>query len=430
MSVRPGYKQTEIGEIPEAWQAVPIKNIVESYRNGIYKRAEFYGHGVPSVRMYNIKDGKVNIVDAPLLEVTQEEIEQYGLKAGDIVVNRVNSIDLVGKAGIVPEGLGPATFESKNIRIRVHAEKCRADFLAYFLNTDWWYRQVRSSTKAAVSQATINQDDLDHMVISLPPLEEQSRIVSILSAADEAIQETGQIISETQQLKKALLQQLLTKGIGHTKFRKTEIGEVPEEWVVARLEKLAMNMHYGTSVKATPNVDGYPVLGTTNILRGEIDVSDLRYARLPESEIKQAILEEGDLLLVRTNANPRYIGRCALFEKYQGTWLFASYLIRMKPDMTKILPRYLNIVLQSPIGRKAFFTIARTSAGNYNINIPDIRSVIVPLPPIDEQHEIVSILTSIDEKAKHESHRKQSMDMLKRGLMQDLLSGRVRVKVN
>lgn len=203
-------KPTEIGEVPEEWEVSPLKRVVESYRNGIYKRAEFYNRGVPSIRMYNIEDGRINTIDAPLLEVTQEELEQYGLKAGDILVNRVNSIDLVGKAGIVPDGLGPVTFESKNIRIRVNAERCNPQFLAYFVSTNNWYRQVRSSIKPAISQATINQDDLNRILIPLPPLEEQRRVAEILSAIDEKMDKEQDRKEYLEQLKQGLMQVLLT----------------------------------------------------------------------------------------------------------------------------------------------------------------------------------------------------------------------------
>ncbi len=83
-----------------ASQVERTRRIVQ--KSGIYKRPKFYGKGTPSVRMYNIEDGKVNTRDAPLLQVSEQELNDYGLQPGDVLVNRVNSIDLVGKAGLVP----------------------------------------------------------------------------------------------------------------------------------------------------------------------------------------------------------------------------------------------------------------------------------------------------------------------------------------
>ena len=100
------FKKTEVGQIPQEWQVTSMQHIVESYKNGIYKRPEYYGRGLPSIRMFNIKGGRIDSIDAPLLEVTKQESKDYELTLGDILVNRVNSKELVGKAGIVAEGLG------------------------------------------------------------------------------------------------------------------------------------------------------------------------------------------------------------------------------------------------------------------------------------------------------------------------------------
>lgn len=204
------FKKTKIGEIPQEWNLVKLEEIVDSYRNGIYKRSRYYGQGIPSVRMYNIKDGKVNTKGAPLLEVTEKELLLYGLSAGDIVINRVNTIDLVGKAGVVPDGLGTATFESKNIRVRLLRDRCEPDFLAYFLGTSVYYKQIRATVKPAVAQATINQEDLDEIQVCLPSLPEQLEIVSILSNVDAKIEKERQAKGYLEQLKKGLAQLLLT----------------------------------------------------------------------------------------------------------------------------------------------------------------------------------------------------------------------------
>ncbi len=204
------FKQTELGEIPEEWEVVYFRQIITSYRNGIYKPSSFYGRGIPSVRMYNIDDGKVNKAKAPLLDVTKPEAKSYGLLPGDILINRVNSIDQVGKAGIVQDDLGDAIFESKNIRVRVSPDRCDPHYLAYFLCTSLYLKQIRSRIKPAVSQATINQDDLDQIQICMPPLSEQQEIASILSTLDEKIETEMQRKEEVEHLKKGLVSDLLT----------------------------------------------------------------------------------------------------------------------------------------------------------------------------------------------------------------------------
>ncbi len=140
-------------------------SLIASYRNGIYKPEHYYGRGYPSVRMFNIKDGRVGLENAPLLDVTPEELEIYGLVAGDILVNRVNSRELVGKTGLVPPDIGFCTFESKNIRVRVNRKLAEPAFIVAALNSSAVKRQILQKQKPAIGQATVNQDDLNALQI-------------------------------------------------------------------------------------------------------------------------------------------------------------------------------------------------------------------------------------------------------------------------
>ncbi len=207
------FKKTEFGEIPINWNLVELKDLVLTYRNGIYKPDKFYGNGYPSIRMFNIVGGRIIKEKAPLLQVDEQELTDYGLLAGDIVINRVNSDYLVGKAGIVTDDLGLATFESKNIRVRLDTKKCIPNFINIFFSTQDYFKQIRSFIKTAVAQVTINQDDLNQIRIKLPSLPEQQKIASILSNVDSQIQKHQDNKKKLETLKKGLMQKLLTGQI-------------------------------------------------------------------------------------------------------------------------------------------------------------------------------------------------------------------------
>ena len=201
----------ELGcEIPEEWVVTQLKEVVVSYKNGIYKPIEFYGTGYPSLRMYNIRQGRVNIIKAPLLQVTEQELEDYGLEEGDILINRVNTAELVGRAGVVPRGLGKITFESKNIRVRLIKTKVSPDFFSVYVQTAVYAKQIRSKAKVAIAQATITQDDSDIVLFPLPPLPEQRRIAEILSAADRKLELERRRKEKLERVKKGLMNELLT----------------------------------------------------------------------------------------------------------------------------------------------------------------------------------------------------------------------------
>jgi type I restriction enzyme S subunit len=181
----------------EELKTIRPSSVVESYKNGIYKKKHFYGCGFPSIRMFNIQNGKVTADGAPLLEVTLDELETYGLKPGDILVNRVNSRELVGKAGLVRPDLGQCTFESKNIRVRIQRALGDPGFVVIALNSNAVRKQIQSLLKPAIGQATINQGDLDSLAIPFPPLSEQRRIVEYLDGVQAQVMELKRLQAES-----------------------------------------------------------------------------------------------------------------------------------------------------------------------------------------------------------------------------------------
>jgi len=426
LSASLGYKPTEIGQIPNDWELVRLENIASSYRNGIYKRPQYYGRGLPSVRMYNIADGKINTLGAPLLEVTKEELEQYGLVPGDIVVNRVNTVELVGKAGIVPEELGPVTFESKNIRVRVLRDRCSPDFLAYFMNTDIWHREIRSGIKPAVAQATVNQEDLDNLLVPLPSLMEQQKIASILATIDDTIQMADKVIERTQRLKKSLMRQLLTKGIGHVRFKETEIGKVPIDWEISSFGKECEIRGGGTPSRTNPDYfkGNIPWVKSTELDYDIIYFTEEKITETAVAESNAKIFPKGSLLVAMIGleaAGTR--GRCAIL----GIDAAFNQSCAGLKSLGRIHIPFLFYYYQLLRGKILSFA-AGTKRQNLNLSL--VGSLAVPVPPISEQIKIAEILSEVDSRIKLEGNRRGQLARLKRGLLGVLFTGKVRVKVS
>jgi len=180
-------------------QITKLGQVIREMRNGIYKPKQFYGDGYPSLRMYNIQDRQIVMEDVKYLKVTEDELETYGLKPGDILVNRVNSKELVGKAALVPDGLGPCTFESKNIRVRVDETQVAPAHVVYFLDSVVCKQQIAQRLKPAIGQATINQGDIQSLEMPLPPLDEQRRIVEHLDAVQAKVEAIRRYQEETRE---------------------------------------------------------------------------------------------------------------------------------------------------------------------------------------------------------------------------------------
>lgn len=180
---------------PDEWNWLTIRDIAVSMKNGIYKPKEYYTEdGIACLRMYNIEDGRVVLKDIKRMSLTQDEMDEYCLKPKDLLINRVNSKELVGKAAIIPDNLEPCVYESKNIRLRLKGELVDSRYVNYWF---LFYRQNYFSNNAqqVVGMASINQVQIGNMPIPLPHLIEQRVIADRL---DHYLTQGMQISKELQ----------------------------------------------------------------------------------------------------------------------------------------------------------------------------------------------------------------------------------------
>ena len=261
------------------------------------------------------------------------------------------------------------------------------------------------------------------MKFSKPPLQEQRKIATILSSVDEAIEKTGNIIAETERVKNELMQQLLTNGIEHIKFKESAIGMLSTEWEISSLSD---QIEIIDCKHVTPKYQesGYPKCRPQNIKIDRIDFKDAEFV----SQIDYNFLTEkhtpkqGDIVYSR-NAS---FGLAAFVDSDQKFCIGQDIVVMTEKKADTKFIYYLlcsNLILKQ---------LERWSSGStfHRINLKDIKQLLVPVPGILEQQKIASILSNVDEKIKIEKDHQKRLKNLKRGLMQDLLTGRVRVKVD
>ncbi len=160
---------------PKGWCVRPLGEVILDTRNGLYKPSEFYGSGVSILKMFNIQDGELDLSRVDLIDITDDEYESYRLNPGDILVNRVNTPEMVGKCAVISEEVGKAIFESKNIRMRVRSDVVTPEFVAAYLNSPFGHGSLRGGVKHAIGMATINNSDLRSTQVPLPPLDAQKK---------------------------------------------------------------------------------------------------------------------------------------------------------------------------------------------------------------------------------------------------------------
>ena len=196
------------------WRLVQLGEVLKETRNGLYKPDTYYGTGTRILKMFNIGrlDGSWDLKRVDLIELTEDEERIYGLDEGDILFNRVNSNELVGKCAVIDSRTAGAVFESKNIRLRLNPIQADPFFVATFMNSQGGRNQIQQRLKQIVGQATVNRADLDSFEIPLPFLPEQQQIAEELREQMAAVEKARAVVEEELATINALTAALLRRA--------------------------------------------------------------------------------------------------------------------------------------------------------------------------------------------------------------------------
>ena len=301
----------------------------------------------------------------------------------------------------------------------------------------WAYYLLSHCRLETLNQATgipgLNRNDAYVLEVLLPPLHEQKKIAEVLGSVDEAIRATKALIEQTRRVKQGLLQQLLTRGIGHTRFKMTEIGEIPESWEVVRVHEVILGIDAGIS----PSCPSHPPLpGHWGVLK----VSSVTTEVFRELESKECppdvpgrldlLVRKGDVLMARANGVADLVGRAAMVTDSPSRMVMLSdKTLRLNPNIHRVLPEFLWAFLRSNRCRQQIAKAWGGGSGQKNISQKHIRELIMPLPSVSEQQSIAEILGSVDEDIQRESESVYRMQTIMLGLSGVLLSGQSRVAV-
>ena len=260
--------------------------------------------------------------------------------------------------------------------------------------------------------------------LPLPPLPEQKKIAHVLSTVQRAIEAQERIIQTTTELKKALMNKLFTEGLRNEPQKQTEVGPVPESWEVVPLGNLLSITQYGMSVKA--NSEGsYPILRMTNQVNGRIVASNLKYVEIDNPNFKKFKVERGDILFNRTNSL-ELVGRTAIHD-IDGDYVFASYLIRLRTDESKLDPFFLNLDLNRDETQVRLKSIATRAVSQSNISATRLKGFPVPLPKLTDQAEVVECASAFDAKINLNQTKLVAFQDLFRTLLHELMTAKLRV---
>jgi type I restriction enzyme S subunit len=193
---------------PKGWNTLPIAEIIAGGpQNGLYRHSSDYGSGTPIVRIDSFYDGRTkDLSSLKRVRIDEETISRWALHADDIVINRVNSLDYLGKSAIVPPLREPTVFESNMMRFTVNRSIIEPGFLIDQLQTDYVRRQIRKRARPAVNQSSINQDDVKSIEVRVPPIEAQKAYVAAAMRIERFGEVAGAALTDADALYASLAQ--------------------------------------------------------------------------------------------------------------------------------------------------------------------------------------------------------------------------------
>ena len=418
--------------LPEGWSENSISEIGEMFNGLSGKSGIDFGIGSPFITYVQVFNDKINHKELNGYVSILDGEMQNNLRYGDIIFTTSSeTAEEVGYTSVFLRDDYSPYLNSFCFGIRPYNFDIVLPRFAKYLFRSQEYRLLMRPIAQGTTRFNISKEQVKKLKLPIPPLPEQEKIAAVLGAVDDVIEKTAMQIKKLNDLKKSTMNELLTKGIGHTHFKPSELGQIPKSWDVFRLQDLCHISH------------GFPFLGeyfsnipNDNILLtpGNFSVSGgLYYGKktkyytglIPD----EYILQNGDVVVVMTDLTKEMaiLGNAEIVNHHrkilhnQRIGKLSLYSDKLTKDFAKIIinsDKIKNGVRSTATGT----TVRHTSPTKILDNF-------FAMPPLPEQKHIASILDSISAQIEKVENKLSSLNALKKSLMQDLLSGKVRVRV-
>ena len=426
-------------DIPESWCWCRWGDLSESIQYGYNAPAKETGR-IKMVRISDIHENKVFWDSVPYCNISEDEIQTYILKKNDILFARTGGT--VGKSFLVQDVPCEAIYAGYLIRTHYNSEKLVPQYLKFFMESNLYWEQLKEGT-IATAQPNCNGKTLSKMLIPLPPLAEQKRIVAAIEKFMPLIEEYGKKETQLKAInekigtltKKAILQEAvqgklvpqiasegnardlleeiqkekLSHGLdfanaksGKRKSKKEtalagsnpcDITEeeipfdIPESWCWCRWGDLSESIQYGYNAPAK-ETGRIKMVRISDIHENKVFWDSVPYCNISEDEIQTYILKKNDILFARTGGT---VGKSFLVQDVPCEAIYAGYLIRTHYNSEKLVPQYLKFFMESNLYWEQLKegTIATAQP---NCNGKTLSKMLIPLPPLAEQKRIVAAI--------------------------------------
>lgn len=423
-----------LDSLPAAWERANIAALGRVVAGGTPRRevTAFWGGDVPWVT-----PGEFSSLSGKLLYATRECITESGLHASAAEVLPKNSLLVTTRATLGKVALaGVPVATNQGFKNIVFGKGLHPDFFYHFFTAFIEVELARLGTGTTFPE--VPKREFVEIQVPVPPLSTQQRIASILDAADEAIQRTEAVIAKLKLMKDGLLHDLLTRGLdAHGRlrdpiaqpelFKDSPLSLIPKDWEVKPVaEVIRGRPKNGYSPQPANEFTGTLMLGLGCLTTDGFAPLQLKHAPRNDSSLTSALLNNGDLLISRSNTRD-LVGLVGRYRAIGVPCIYPDLMMRLVP-IESVDSEFLEQSLRSPVVRRQLTNRAvGTSGSMLKINARDVLETLIAMPSIEEQREIVSAIGTASSAYLVEVTRADKLRLQKSGLMHDLLTGRVPV---
>ncbi len=425
------YRETPLGPLPEEWKTVQIEDIAE-VKGGkrLPKGHKFSDQPTPYpyIRVVDFKNNSIDLSNLRFLHSEDRKaIQRYTISCKDLYISIAGTIGLVG---LVPQKIDGANLTENAAKIVIKDEK-RVDqrYLVYFLASHIGQTEISQRT-TKTSQPKLALTRIKQIPVILPPLLEQQGIAHVLRTVQKALETTEQVIAASRELKRSLMNHLFTYGpvsvdeAEQVTLKKTVIGLMPANWGLTRIDDL-FDWQLGKmlSPAAKRGICPRPYLRNLNVQWGKVTVHDLVEMDFTEKEQAKFELKNGDILVCEGGE----VGRTALWRNEISECYFQKAIHRLRPKDGRIRPEIFLYHMMNAFLIRQSYGVVGTDTTIAHLPGMKLKALEVPLPPKDEQDQIVRVLEGMEEKISAEENRQSALAALFKTLLHNLMTGKIRV---
>ena len=412
-SIPAGYKDSAVGIIPQEWEVKSLEDLCHNTGDyGINAPAVPYSEDLPTYLRITDIDNWGKFIKDDKVSVDNPNSLQYVLKDGDIVFARTGAT--VGKTYLYDSNDGRLVYAGFLIRFTPNTNKVVPYYIKTYTETSAYWNWVRIISQRS-GQPGINSVEYGSLKLAVPPMEEQRKIAEILGVWDEAIEKQSRLIEKLELRKRALMQRLLTG--------RTRLPGFTTPWQKRRMKDCFEH------IADTSNGCEYLPM-TISARLGLISQKD-KFDRViaGDSLKKYTHIQKGDFAYNKGNSNLYEMG-CIYRLKEQDAVVPFVYIC-FRPKQNVIGEFYQHFFINHGLDRqlKRIITSGARGDGLLNVDKTDFFELEIVYPPIAEQKAIAEVLTAADNEIAIHRKKLDVLRLQKRGLMQQLLTGKTRVKI-